>query len=80
MSFYLKEEEPDEDETFALVSSIKKVSIFYSCHNMGPCNIWDSIYKNITFNVESTKKLPDEVTLLIRMKNEFLEILFYSYR
>ncbi|KAG7164936.1 cohesin subunit SA-3-like [Homarus americanus] len=57
-----KEEEPDEDETFALVSSVKKVSIFYSCHNMGPCNIWDSLYKNISSAVDSSKILPEEAT------------------
>ncbi|XP_068205797.1 cohesin subunit SA-2 isoform X2 [Palaemon carinicauda] len=56
------EEEPDEDETFALVSSVKKVSIFYSCHNMGPCDIWDSLHKNITFALDSNKLLPEEVT------------------
>ena len=27
-------ETPDEDETFALVSSLKKVSTFYNCHDM----------------------------------------------
>lgn len=56
------EEEPDEDETFALVSSVKKVSIFYSCHNMGPCNIWDSLYKNIIYAVDNSKVLPEEAT------------------
>ncbi|XP_042863250.1 cohesin subunit SA-2-like isoform X2 [Penaeus japonicus] len=56
------EEEPDEDETFALVSSVKKVSIFYSCHNMGPCNIWDSLYKNISYAIDGSKSLPEEAT------------------
>lgn len=41
----LGEETPDDDETFALNSSVKKVSIFYSCHNMGVCNIWDWLYQ-----------------------------------
>ncbi|KAB7499233.1 Cohesin subunit SA-1, partial [Armadillidium nasatum] len=56
------EEEPDEDETFALISSVKKVSIFYSCHNMGSCNVWDSLYKNITYIIDASKPLPEEVT------------------
>ncbi|RXG56416.1 Cohesin subunit SA-2, partial [Armadillidium vulgare] len=56
------EEEPDEDETFALISSVKKVSIFYSCHNMGSCNVWDSLYKNITYTIDASKPLPEEVT------------------
>jgi len=40
-------EEPDEDEIFNVVQSLKKVSIFYSCHNMNPWGIWDSLYKDI---------------------------------
>lgn len=41
------DEEPDEDEIFNVVQSLKKVSIFYSCHNMNPWGIWDSLYKDI---------------------------------
>lgn len=41
------DEVPDEDETFNVIQSLKKVSIFYSCHNMNPWNIWDSLYKDI---------------------------------
>jgi cohesin complex subunit SA-1/2 len=37
------EEEPDDDERFALTSSLKKVSIFYNCHDMGKWNIWDGL-------------------------------------
>lgn len=41
------DEEPDEDEIFNVVQSLKKVSIFYACHNMNPWGIWDSLYKDI---------------------------------
>ena len=37
------EEEPNDDERFALISSLKKVSIFYNCHDMGKWNIWDGL-------------------------------------
>ena len=37
------DEEPDQDELFALVSSLKKVSIFYNCHDMGSWNIWPGL-------------------------------------
>jgi len=40
-------EEPDEDEIFALVSSLKKVAIFWSCHNLGPWNLWDPLFNAI---------------------------------
>ncbi len=35
-------EEPNEDEMFNLVSSLKKVDCFINCHNMGTWDIWES--------------------------------------
>jgi cohesin complex subunit SA-1/2 len=40
-------ETPDEDETFALVSSLKKVSTFYNCHDMSQLDIWDGLFKSL---------------------------------
>ena len=37
------DEEPDEDETFALIYSLKRVSIFYNCHDMGQMRIWPGL-------------------------------------
>jgi cohesin complex subunit SA-1/2 len=37
-------EEPNEDEMFSLVSSLKKVDCFTNCHNMGHWDIWESKY------------------------------------
>ena len=37
------DEEPDQDEIFALISSLKKVSIFYNCHDMGQMRIWPGL-------------------------------------
>ena len=42
------DEEPDQDEVFALVSSLKKVSIFYNCHDMGHWNIWAGLLDIVT--------------------------------
>ncbi|OAD58654.1 Cohesin subunit SA-1 [Eufriesea mexicana] len=53
-------EEPDEDEIFNVVQSLKKVSIFYSCHNMNPWGIWDSLYKDIEDAKDPSKCLPHE--------------------
>ncbi|XP_047741436.1 cohesin subunit SA-2 isoform X1 [Hyalella azteca] len=63
--FYLIEgqETPDDDEIFALNSSVKKVSIFYSCHNMGVCNLWDCLAVNITRAVAGDKALPEEAAM-----------------
>ncbi|XP_016837133.1 cohesin subunit SA-1 [Nasonia vitripennis] len=40
-------EQPTEDEIFAVVESLKKVAIFYSCHNMNSCDIWEPMFKDI---------------------------------
>ncbi|XP_039299727.1 cohesin subunit SA-1-like [Nilaparvata lugens] len=53
-------ETPDDDETFNVVCSLKKVAVFYSCHNIGNWNIWPLIYKDV---VECTsKQMPEEVS------------------
>jgi cohesin complex subunit SA-1/2 len=57
----LQEEEPDEDETFNLVHSLKKVSIFYACHNMGAWRIFDSLFECIQKAKDGNKIYPDEV-------------------
>lgn len=42
-----KNEVPNEDETFNVIQLLKKVSIFYTYHNMNQWNIWNSLYKDI---------------------------------
>lgn len=64
------EEIPNEDEIYNIVSSLKKVAILYSCHNLNPWNLFDSLYQDIEENRTGAlgeKALPDEVTMkLIR--------------
>ncbi|XP_020708068.2 cohesin subunit SA-1 isoform X2 [Athalia rosae] len=54
------DEVPNEDETFDVVQSLKKVSIFYSCHNMNPWGIWDSLFKDIEDAKDPARCLPHE--------------------
>ncbi|XP_075217243.1 stromal antigen isoform X2 [Lycorma delicatula] len=54
------EETPDDDETFNVVTSLKKVSIFYSCHNIGNWNIWPFIFKDVVEAKNGNKALPEE--------------------
>ena len=68
----LQEEEPDEDETFNLVHSLKKVSIFYACHNMGAWRIFDSLFECIQKAKDGNKIYPDEVITVFYNK-----LLFY---
>jgi hypothetical protein len=56
-----QEETPDEDETFNVVYSLKKVATFYNCHNLGNWGIWDSIFKDISDAKDGNKTLPEEV-------------------
>ncbi|XP_059620439.1 cohesin subunit SA-1 [Phlebotomus argentipes] len=41
------EEVPDEDEIYNVVSSLKKVSILFSCHNLNQWNLFDSLFRDI---------------------------------
>ncbi|XP_065216045.1 cohesin subunit SA-2 isoform X3 [Planococcus citri] len=53
-------EEPDDDETFQVVTSLKKISIFYACHNLGHWNIWLVVFNDFRNAISGQKYLPDE--------------------
>ena len=44
MNLLQGKEEPNEDEMFNLVSSLKKVEYFYNPHNMSQWRIWDTMF------------------------------------
>nr|CAH0108959.1 unnamed protein product [Daphnia galeata] len=54
------DEEPNEDEVFALVSSLKKVAIFWSCHNLGPWNLWDPLFNAVREAKDLIRSMPPE--------------------
>lgn len=59
------EEVPNEDEIFNIIVSLKKVSILYSCHNLNPWGIFDSLYEDLDECQSRTaegKALPNEVS------------------
>lgn len=41
------EETPDDDEIYNVNISLRKVSILYSCHNLNPCGLFDSLFQDI---------------------------------
>lgn len=45
-----------------VVNSLKKVAIFYSCHNLGSWNIWSSLFKDVVEAKDGNRTLPEEVT------------------
>ncbi|XP_060516669.1 cohesin subunit SA-1 [Cylas formicarius] len=53
----LGEETPNADEIFNVVSSMKKVSMFYACHNLNQWDLWDMLFLDFK-DLES--KLPPE--------------------
>ena len=52
LRFCLGDENPDEDEIFAVVSSLKKIAYFYNCHDMSRLNIWEGLYEVSFFSNE----------------------------
>lgn len=58
------EETPDDDEIYNVNISLRKVSILYSCHNLNPCGLFESLFQDIDecqTNANSTERgLPDE--------------------
>lgn len=72
------DEEPDEDEIFNVVQSLKKVSIFYSCHNMNPWGIWDSLYKDIEDAKDPSKYYFLLSSLRLNIMSDFiLDLMFF---
>jgi len=53
MNILLGKEDPDEDEMFNLVSSLKKVECFSNAHSMSQCKIWESMFDLLTKYKES---------------------------
>lgn len=60
----LGEETPDDDEIYNVIISLRKVSILYSCHNLNPCGLFDSLFQDIDECQSGTigdRGLPHEV-------------------
>lgn len=45
------EETPNADETFNVISSLKKVSLFYACHNLNQWNLWGTLFQDVKVNI-----------------------------
>ncbi|XP_019873117.2 cohesin subunit SA-1 isoform X1 [Aethina tumida] len=53
----LGEETPNADEIFNVVSTLKKVSMFYACHNLNHWNLWSTLFQDLR---DTESKLPPE--------------------
>lgn len=48
-------EEPDDDEIFTLVASLRKVDAFANCHNMGNCSdLWKMMYESLVLRYRNS--------------------------
>lgn len=43
----LGEETPNADEIFSVISSLKKVSLFYACHNLNQWDLWNTLFSDV---------------------------------
>ncbi|EEB15722.1 Cohesin subunit SA-1, putative [Pediculus humanus corporis] len=50
---------PNDDEIFNIESSLKKIEIFYSCHDLGKWELWDMLYKDVVDCSKNEMKLPE---------------------
>lgn len=74
------EETPNEDEIYNVIIILRKVSILFSCHNLNPCNLFESLYKDIddclggdgNIIIDDDKCLPNEAVVYC------IESAFYS--
>ena len=53
-------EEPDEDDAYALMASLKRIYAFYQCHDLNSWNLWDTLFY-ITRQGMDAHGIPEEV-------------------
>ncbi|XP_073947697.1 stromal antigen isoform X2 [Choristoneura fumiferana] len=64
-------EEPDADEVFNVVNSLRKVSIMYMCHDLNDTHIWDSLFEDLPKCLKQTDMPAQALVYVVRC-------LFYS--
>ena len=57
---FLQGEEPDEDDAYALMASLKRIYAFYQCHDLNSWNLWDTLFY-ITRQGMDAHGIPEEV-------------------
>ncbi|CAI9736491.1 cohesin subunit SA-1 isoform X1 [Octopus vulgaris] len=58
--FFAEGEQPDEDETFALLASLKRIYAFYCCHDLNTWELWDDVF-HIVKTANENNAIPEEV-------------------
>ena len=53
-------DEPDENDTFALLVSLKRIYAFYMSHDLNAWNLWDSLFSIVHAGYESCN-IPEQI-------------------
>ncbi|XP_041354006.1 cohesin subunit SA-1-like isoform X2 [Gigantopelta aegis] len=59
--FFTEGEQPDEEEMFALLASLKRISAFYGCHDLSSWEVYDSLFQ-VVKSANEKSAIPDEIT------------------
>ncbi|KAK6195975.1 hypothetical protein SNE40_001290 [Patella caerulea] len=58
--FFTEGDEPDDDEAFALLASLKRIHTFYCCHDLGNWDLWEDLFHVIRCANENSA-IPEEI-------------------
>ncbi|KAK2186468.1 hypothetical protein NP493_199g04022 [Ridgeia piscesae] len=58
--FFQEGDEPDEDDAYALMASLKRIYAFYCCHDLNAWNLWDSLF-SIVHGGHEGNAIPEEI-------------------
>jgi len=58
--FFQEGEEPDEDDAYALMASLKRIYAFFCCHDLNGWNLWDSLFAIVKGGQEGSG-IPEEI-------------------
>ncbi|XP_045766386.1 cohesin subunit SA-2 [Maniola jurtina] len=69
-------ETPDQDESFNVINSLRKVSIMYMCHNLNDTNIWDSLFEDLPKCVKQNETQMPTQALVYVVRSCFYSVLW----
>ncbi|CAG5123705.1 unnamed protein product, partial [Candidula unifasciata] len=58
--YFTEGDTPDEDETFALLASLKRMYAFYSCHDLTNWEVWDDLFL-VVKSATDKASIPEEI-------------------
>ncbi|RUS69912.1 hypothetical protein EGW08_022327, partial [Elysia chlorotica] len=59
--FFTEGDTPDDDEIFALLTSLKRIYAFYSCHDLANWEVWDDIFLVVKSARDNQVPIPEDI-------------------